>query len=117
MARCGQSGKGHEVMINRVHRSKGNVISFERIGSVEKSKTHLLFRQQCLRALCHAFLSFVVGLTTLLGMSGCSTNSAKTNTSMTPTVSLVLTQAPPPSLTVGGTATVSAMVNDDIANA
>lgn len=93
------------------------MISFERIGSIKSFKTHRLFKQQSSRTLRHTLLSFVVGLATLLGMSGCSTNSAKTNTSLTPTISLVLTLAPPPSLTVGGTATISATVNDDIANA
>jgi hypothetical protein len=59
----------------------------------------------------------MTGLAALLGMAGCSTNAAKTNSSQTPLISVVITQAPPASLQVGGTTTLSASVTNDIANA
>jgi hypothetical protein len=104
-------------MLNRSYRSKGNELSFGRIRSVERFETRWLFKQLSSRSLCHSFLSFVVGIPAILAMAGCSTNSAKTNTSLTPLISIAITQAPPASLTVGGTAPVSATVNDDLANA
>jgi hypothetical protein len=88
----------------------------ERIGSIKRFKRHLLSKQQSSRSLCHTFLSFVVGLAALLGMAGCATNAAKTSSSLTPLISVSITQAPPLSLTIGSTAQVSAMVNDDLAN-
>lgn len=59
------------------------------------------------------FVAFVVGVVCL---PGCSTG-AKTNNSETPLISVSLTQTPPASMPIGGTATVSATVSNDIANA
>src|SRR5215831_697578 len=61
------------------------------------------------------FLAFVLALPAFLTLAGCAANVSKT--SETPLISLVLTQAPPASLNVVGTAQVSATVSGDPANA
>ena len=62
-----------------------------------------------------AFLAFVLGLSAFVGLAGCSANASKTP--QTPFISLALTQAPPASLNVVGTAQVSASVSGDPASA
>ena len=61
-----------------------------------------------------ALLQFLILVVASVGMLGCSTGTTKV---VTPTISLLVTQPPPASLLVGGTATVSATVSNDIANA
>jgi hypothetical protein len=87
------------------------------MGSVEGIKTHRLLKQHSSLNFCLTVLSLVIGLPSLLGMAGCSSNSAKTIISQTPIISVAITQAPPASLQVGGTTTLSASVTNDIANA
>lgn len=62
-----------------------------------------------------AFLGFVLGLPAFLPLAGCSANASKTP--QTPLISLAITQVPPTSLNVVGTAQVSATVSGDPANA
>lgn len=62
-----------------------------------------------------AFSALVPGLTAFLVLAGCAANVSKT--SETPLISLAITQAPPSSLNVVGTAQVSATVSGDPANA
>jgi hypothetical protein len=62
-----------------------------------------------------AFLAFVLGLSAFVGLAGCSANASKTT--QTPLISLTLTQVPPTSLNVVGTAQVSATVSGDPASA
>jgi hypothetical protein len=105
-------------MINRLHRSKWNSGSFEGVGWAETYvESHRLVKSHSSWSSCRAFLPFVLVLIDLLGMAGCSTNSAKTVTSVTPIVSVAITQAPPSSLIVGTAAPVSATVSNDVANA
>jgi hypothetical protein len=67
------------------------------------------------RLVLHSFLMrFVILALSSIGMLGCGATSGKV---ITPTISLALTQLPPASLLVGGTATLSATVSDDIASA
>lgn len=63
-----------------------------------------------------ALLALCLGVAASWGIAGCSANAAK-SASLTPTISVAMTQAPPTSLTVGATATVSATVTNDVANA
>lgn len=62
-----------------------------------------------------AIFVFVLGLPTLLTLEGCSASASKTP--QTPIISVAITQAPPASLNVVGTAQVSATVTGDPANA
>ena len=62
-----------------------------------------------------AFLAFVLGIPAFIGLVGCSTNAS--NASQTPLISLALTQTPPTSLYVVGSAQVSATVSGDPAGA
>jgi hypothetical protein len=62
-----------------------------------------------------SFLVFVLSLPNFLLLAGCSTAASKT--SQTPIISLAITQAPPTSLNVAGTAQISASVSGDPASA
>ena len=103
-------------MIIRVHDSKLRFVSSWRILSDEKDfPIHAKTGEQILRSVRHCTLiQFVILELSYLGMLGCA---ATTSNLATPTISLALTQLPPASLLVGGTATLSATVNNDIANA
>jgi len=61
------------------------------------------------------FLVSLLGLPAILALAGCS--SGTTKASQTPLISLAITQAPPTSLNVVGTAQVAATVSGDPANA
>jgi hypothetical protein len=105
-------------MINRLHRSEGDCVSFRRIGSVEKDlETYRGLKERTFSRPCRrASLPFVVVLAACLALAGCAANATKTN-SVTPLISLSLNQALPASLTVGATAPVSATVSNDLATA
>jgi hypothetical protein len=70
-------------------------------------------------SLCRAFLPFMLVLVSLVGSAGCSSNGAKTVTSLTatPTISVTITQAPPPSMVIGAAVPVSSTVSNDTAMA
>ena len=105
-------------MINRLYRSEWNCFSFGRIVSVDKdSEGPRRKTGQSCRGTCFGFLWLVLGLAAVLETAGCSANATRTNDASTPIISLAITQAPPASLTVGGTAQLSAAVSNDIANA
>ena len=74
----------------------------------------LLAGQSNRRSLDRATLPFLAVLAALLGMAGCS--SSNPGPVVTPELSVALLQTPPDSLTVGGTAAVSAAVSNDPAN-
>ncbi len=67
--------------------------------------------------LCRAFLSLALIFVSLLALAGCGSNSAASSSSVTPIISVAITQAPPASMVVGASAPVSATVSDDIAMA
>ena len=105
-------------MINRLHRSERDCVSFRRIGSVEKDfETYRGVKEQTFsRPRRRASLPSTVVLAVCLVLAGCAANATKTN-SVTPLISLAVNQAPPASLTVGGSASVSATVSNDLAAA
>jgi hypothetical protein len=80
---------------------------------------HSRITKQNLPTIFRTVLQLVLLLAALWGMTACSSSSANSanSESQTPLISLVITQVPPPSLIVGGSATVSATVNNDLANA
>jgi hypothetical protein len=107
-------------MIKRLHRGEENLASSERIGSGQKCfQTHDSCREQSSWVLCRAFLLFAVGLASVLGMAGCSgiTSKADPSASVTPIISVAITQAPPASLLAGNAVPVSATITNDPANA
>jgi hypothetical protein len=65
---------------------------------------------------CGLFLLLAFTICLSISIVGCST-SAGTNSSATPTISVAITQAPPSSMAVGSTSSVSASVSNDVANA
>lgn len=77
---------------------------------------HSLIFKQNQRIIFRMVLPLGLLLAAFWGMTGCSSSSAKSG-SGTPLISLAMTQLPPASLTVGGSATVSATVSNDLANA
>src|SRR5277367_88633 len=85
-------GRGHGLMINRLRRSEGYLVS-----------------------LCSMLPA--VSLCASLGIAGCSSNGTRSLASTTPLISVALTQAPPASLIAGSSAPVSATVASDPANA
>lgn len=106
-------------MINRLHRSAGDFASFGRIAAVEKgleahrgTKGQSFWHPRYLTCLPSLFV-----LVACFVLAGCSANATKTNSSLTPLISLSVSQAPPASLTVGARAPVSATVSNDLANA
>jgi hypothetical protein len=78
-----------------------------RTGKVQERTILFIRRTALLQLLLLVVVSF-------FGMLGCSSGTIQV---VTPTISLLVTQPPPASLLVGGTATVSATVSNDIANA
>lgn len=76
--------------------------------------------QECQRRLRWTYsstlMTLCLGVAASWGIAGCSTGAAKP-ASLTPTISVAMTQVPPTSLIVGATATVSATVTSDVANA
>jgi hypothetical protein len=64
-----------------------------------------------------ADLPLMLLLAFAIAMAGCGITSTKASASLTPIISVTISQAPPTPLLVGGTAIVSATVNNDIANA
>lgn len=105
-------------MINRLRRSERGSGFFGSIASVEKDFDRQTNRQTLENLYHRAFLTSVLVLSVCLAMASCSSNATKADTSVsTPLISLLINQPPPASLTVGGTATVSATVNNDLANA
>ena len=67
--------------------------------------------------LCRAFLPLALILIPLLAVAGCGSNSAASSSSVTPIISVAISQAPPVSMTVGASAPVSASVSNDTAMA
>lgn len=103
-------------MIIRVHTGRLRSVSSWRILRYERDfPLHARTVEQALWSLRHiSLLQFVILAVSSLGMLGCG---ATTSRVATPTISLAFTQLPPASLLVGGTATLSATVSDDIAGA
>jgi len=105
--------------MNRLHRSGNALGSLAqtdlRGGAIGNSR----ITKQNLPTIFRTALQLGLLLAALWGMTACSSGSAKSanGDSQTPLISLVMTQVPPPSLIVGGTATLSASVNNDLANA
>src|SRR5208282_83096 len=75
--------------------------------------------KQSLPAIFGTALQLGLLLAAFWGMTACSSGSASSanSQSQTPLISLVMTQLPPASLLVGGSASVSATVSSDLANA
>jgi len=69
---------------------------------------------QVLRSLFVGILSFTAALPVILGSAGCGAKAS--SQSETPLISLSMAQIPPTSMIVGGTASVSATVDNDIAH-
>jgi hypothetical protein len=106
-------------MTNCASRRDGGAVSRSRGGSIEErfeacreieAQAFRSYRRGALLSLAAAFFSFVA-------LAGCGSSGAANTVTTTPTISLSITQAPPASLSVGGTATVSATVTNDVANA
>jgi hypothetical protein len=108
-------------MVNRSHRSEGNLVSIKGIGYVEKYfRTHPLFRERTSWSLWRALLPLVAGLAFALGMTGCAVTGSKADpSSLTPVISVAITQAPLAFSTVivGNAVPLSAVVGNDPANA
>jgi hypothetical protein len=107
--------KGNRVMTNWFSRS--GVILFGQslcAGKYQETRRQSGIRRS--RALYHTLLALVLVMA-LLASASCSSNSTKTNNSVTPIIAITMTQTPPSSLNVGGTAQVSASVSNDAANA
>ncbi len=106
-------------MTNRLHRSARGFASFGRIAAAGKSlEAHRGTKVQIAGHPRHlTCLASLLVLAASFALAGCSASATKTNSSLTPLISLSVSQAPPASLTVGSTAPVSATVSNDLANA
>ncbi len=106
--------------MNHPHRSGSALGSFVQThllgGAV---RTHSRITKQNLPPIFRIVLQLGLLLAAFWGMTACSSSSANSanSESQTPLISLVMTQSPPASLIVGGSATVSATVSNDLANA
>ncbi len=80
-------------------------------------RAHLQIEQQRLPNTLKVFLSLTLILATVWGIAGCSSGTAKSSSQTTPLISVAMTQVPPATLNVGSSATVSATVTNDLANA
>jgi hypothetical protein len=103
--------------MNHLHRNRSALGSFAQTDLLGGSIwAHSMIAKQNLRTIFRLVLPLGLLLAAFWGMTGCSSSPAKGG-SQTPLISLAMTQSPPASLTVGGSATVSATVNNDLANA
>jgi hypothetical protein len=104
--------------MNHPHRSECSADSFAHTGSLVKSfhADLLPSKPRSWTTSLQLFLTFVVSLAALWGVSGCSTSVANGG-SQTPIISVALAQLPPSSLLVGTSTQVSATVTSDVANA
>jgi hypothetical protein len=72
---------------------------------------------QRLTSILKVSLQVVLILATFWGMAGCSSSTAKNASQTTPLISVAMTQVPPAAINAGGSATISATVTNDLANA
>jgi hypothetical protein len=68
------------------------------------------------RSLCYMGFSILVVFVLVLAIAGCSSGATMGGPS-TPVISVSMMQTPPPTMSVGGNVSVSATVNNDVANA
>jgi len=111
-------GKGREVTTNGFDGSEREEVSLEGTRLIERySETHPPLEKRFSARVCRDFLALGLISGTLLAMSGCSPRAVNSARSVTPIISVAITQAPPGSMLVGTSAPVSATVSNDIANA
>jgi hypothetical protein len=105
-------------MINRGHCSKCGSVSRGRAGSAEDGLSVRPAKRLRFKNLrCGAHLPLLLLLAVSCATAGCAVTGTKADQSLTPTISVSLMQGPPSPMSVGATATVSATVSNDVANA
>jgi hypothetical protein len=105
-------------MIANRHYGECDPSSCAQGGSIEKRRAACPERKPvCRIRRCGGPLSLLLVLTASIVVAGCVGGSQKEEGSQTPTILVSLMQSPPSSLTVGLTASVSATVSNDVANA
>ena len=105
-------------MTNCDHRSRYGSLSRRPSGSTENwSLVDSPKKMASGRRQYGADLLLMLPFALAIAMAGCGIVGTKASQLATPIISVTISQAPPASLLVGGTAVVSATVNNDIANA
>ncbi len=105
-----------------INRGEGSELGGSSCRPTESGEHYLkIHRRRANRAFARGcsnnLLAVLAFLSIFVSLGGCSTSATKSSPSVTPIIAVSLTLAPPASLPVGGTASVSATVSNDIANA